>query len=315
MSNVKSQILGKVATLLDKFSNRLVRIANQTQQNTNIIVSLQYDHNQEVTERKAAIQEIATRLQQDFSRQQTLLDRIKEVEFENNKREEAQTLRDQSNVQSLVSLRESTQKSFTQVRIDVEELMKRIQRLNERAGQVESRTNAIAQQTLSAEAKKHTECYRPKHRELEAGMCLRRDRRLGEASSRSGSGNGTNREFSQRASRVRAWSPQGTTGCRAVNRRSFFKKLGIGMAVAAVAPSAFALMEPTCVAPKAYATYIMGKDAVMTSYVDYVNFSEMALSKALDESFSNAAEEMAYRSEMSINSIIKEYQPVAFGRF
>src|ERR1700676_936129 len=115
-SNVKSQILSKVATLLDKFSDRLVKIAAETKQNTEAIAELKdraLDAHARVDAinslRKgtdAKVQEIATRIQRDFSGVTTLADRIKEVEFENNKREESQTLRDQNNVQSLVNLRE-----------------------------------------------------------------------------------------------------------------------------------------------------------------------------------------------------------------
>lgn len=154
-SNVKSQILSKVATLLDKFSDRLVKIAAETKQNTEAIAELKdraLDAHARVDAinslRKgtdAKVQEIATRIQQDFSRVTTLADRIKEVEFENNKREESQTLRDQNNVQSLVNLRESTQKAFSQVRDDVAQLMRQIQVLNERVGKVESQNLILAE--------------------------------------------------------------------------------------------------------------------------------------------------------------------------
>jgi hypothetical protein len=114
MSNTKSKIYNKIVTILDKFSNRLVRIADQTKGNSDAIVRL-------------------------TSGQQTLQDNISRVEFENNKREEAQVLRDQSNVQSLVNLRDSTKKAFDQVAADVKTLLTATQRLNERVGQVESR--------------------------------------------------------------------------------------------------------------------------------------------------------------------------------
>jgi hypothetical protein len=156
MSNVKSQILSKVATPLDKFSDRLVKIAAETKQNTEAIAVLRADAfnnslnfnglvervNKTIDHRDAKHstreQINSTAVEQLKSAQQTLVDQIKEVEFENNKREEAQTLRDQNNVQSLVNLRESTQKAFSQVRDDVAQLMRQIQLLNERVGKAES---------------------------------------------------------------------------------------------------------------------------------------------------------------------------------
>jgi hypothetical protein len=113
MSNTKNKVYEKIVTILDKFSDRLVRVASQGKENANNIVALD-------------------------SRVKTVADRIDEVRFKNDKREEAQTLRDQNNVQSLVNLRESTQKGFDQVRKDVEQLLNLNQRLNERVGQTES---------------------------------------------------------------------------------------------------------------------------------------------------------------------------------
>jgi hypothetical protein len=71
----------------------------------------------------------------------------------------------------------------------------------------------------------------------------------------------------------------------ALNRRKFFKWLGAGTAAAVVAPSVVKAMESLCVAPKplAYSTYIMGKDAVMGGYIEYVNFSSFAISLTTDE--------------------------------
>jgi hypothetical protein len=78
-----------------------------------------------------------------------------------------------------------------------------------------------------------------------------------------------------------------------MNRRKFLKWLGVGVAGAAVAPSAFFSEGPTCVAaPKAYSTYVMGRNAMIAGYVDYVNFSDFAISAAIDEHVSNAAKEL-----------------------
>jgi hypothetical protein len=91
-----------------------------------------------------------------FKREEEILVKLNEAIAVNDKRETAQTLRDQSNVQSLVNLRESTQKGFDQVRKDVEALLKQIQRLNERVGQVESQVgvgNAAYQHMVGVEAR------------------------------------------------------------------------------------------------------------------------------------------------------------------
>lgn len=126
--NVKSQILAKVAGLLDKFSDRLVATARETRQNTDAIAALR-------DELRLKFGKLEGELANTDGRIDASLEKADE-------REGRQTLRDQNNVQSLTALRDSTAKAFTQVRADVEELLKRIQRLNERAGQVESQ-NAI----------------------------------------------------------------------------------------------------------------------------------------------------------------------------
>lgn len=189
-TDVKSQILNKVATLLDKFSDRLVRVARETRQNTDAVAALQDKVRLDVgalqeqlsvlgevaaisrarTDALAALQD-QTRLKTGQTAEQvsllissldkrearfqdevvrlktqnlTLLDRIKEVAFENDKREEAQTLRDQSNVQSMHDLKNSVQKAFDLVRGDVKTLLERVQSLNERVGKVESQTTILA---------------------------------------------------------------------------------------------------------------------------------------------------------------------------
>src|SRR6266481_1021433 len=106
-----------VASLLEKFSNRLTRVASETRQNTD------------------DINKIGNAL---VTTDTVLHKAVKEVKDENDARETRQTLRDQNNVQALHSLRDSTQKGFDQVKGDVESLLRAIQRLNERVGQVES---------------------------------------------------------------------------------------------------------------------------------------------------------------------------------
>jgi len=106
MSNTKSKIYEKIVTILDKFANRLTRIANQTKDNSDAIVRI-------------------------TTEQQTLQDSISRVEFENNKREEAQVLRDQS-------------KAFDNVAGDMKNALQTLQRLNERIGKAESQNLSLA---------------------------------------------------------------------------------------------------------------------------------------------------------------------------
>jgi len=148
MSKVKLQILSKVTDILDKFSDRLTSIARQTRQNTDEIAALQDRVRLNVgtlstsvvdlLEDRRKVSQTFIEVQKDFS------EKLSVVKAENDKRENAQALRDQNNVQSLVNLRDSTAKAFTQVRQDVESLLKTIQRLNERVGQVESQNVSLA---------------------------------------------------------------------------------------------------------------------------------------------------------------------------
>jgi len=128
MANTKSQILGKVATLLDKFSNRLIRVASQTRQNTDAIAILQDETRLKVGALQQWNQDIVTHFEE----------KLVAVKKENDDREARQVIRDQSNVQSLTNLANSTQKGFDQVKGDVESLLRAIQRLNERVGKAES---------------------------------------------------------------------------------------------------------------------------------------------------------------------------------
>lgn len=132
MSNpkLKSQILTKVAGLLDRFSDRLVATARETRQNTDAIAVLR-------DELRLKIGKLEGELANTDERIDNSLNKADE-------REGHQALRDQNNVQALVNLRDSTSKAFTQVKADIEELMKRIQRLNERAGQVESQNLSLS---------------------------------------------------------------------------------------------------------------------------------------------------------------------------
>jgi hypothetical protein len=79
-----------------------------------------------------------------------------------------------------------------------------------------------------------------------------------------------------------------------LNRRKFFKWLGVGAAVAAVAPYVDLPAVPACVAPKTveYTTCVLGEDAFISSYADYVNFSDFAIASAIDDAVADYAKEI-----------------------
>jgi TAT (twin-arginine translocation) pathway signal sequence len=93
-----------------------------------------------------------------------------------------------------------------------------------------------------------------------------------------------------------------------MNRRKFLKWLGVGVAGAAVAPSALSLLEPACVAEPA--TFALMSDAIVGEYFNYVNFSSFALATAIDESVQNAAAELGLAHARRIDAL---YKTVAFG--
>lgn len=91
-----------------------------------------------------------------------------------------------------------------------------------------------------------------------------------------------------------------------MNRRNFFKWLGIGAAAAVVAPSVLTLTEPVCVeAPKAYRTYVMGKDVYVASYFDYANFSDFAIKTSIDELVEKTAKELGKAHAYRINMLVQ----------
>lgn len=93
-----------------------------------------------------------------------------------------------------------------------------------------------------------------------------------------------------------------------MNRRKFFQFLGIGVAVAAAAPYADTVMGPACVAPPAvpaaYSTYVMGKEAAISSYFEYANFSDFAISAAIDDAVDNVATELSYRAAIGVGAAL-----------
>lgn len=90
-----------------------------------------------------------------------------------------------------------------------------------------------------------------------------------------------------------------------LNRRKFFKWVGVGVAASAVAPSVIKAAESLCVAPKTltYTTYVMGKDAIIGEYANYCNFSSMAIASAMDEAVADSAKELSYQAGLSISEL------------
>lgn len=80
-----------------------------------------------------------------------------------------------------------------------------------------------------------------------------------------------------------------------MNRRSFLSRLGMGIAVAAVAPTALFTETPVCMAAPVAAT--------IGEYYDYANFSSFAIASALDECVGNAAKELGNRASLNINEM------------
>ncbi len=152
---VKETILARVAVLLEKFSERLVRVARETRQNTDTIAALQDNVRLKVG---GLAQAIETGIEKVAERQRAqsdyaikgVIERVSRVEKESADRENKQITRDQNNVQALVNLRDSTAKAFNQVKDDVSALLVQIQRLNERTGQVESKHDIILERAITA---------------------------------------------------------------------------------------------------------------------------------------------------------------------
>lgn len=134
MVKAKSQILSKVATLLEKFSGRLTRVAAQTRQNTDNIAALQDLVLSKVNKLEGILVDVNDKAERAYAvliHQGGLFDKL-EAKVD-----------DQSNVQSLASLRDSTSAALNQVKAYVEALLRTTQSLNERIGQVESQNSIL----------------------------------------------------------------------------------------------------------------------------------------------------------------------------
>jgi chromosome segregation ATPase len=155
-----------LAALLDKIQSRLIHTADKTRQNSDEIAALRDETRlkvgtlqRQVGEKTGSIEtSIETLEHQAVTADKKLTERVDAINElridiqsrldqhirESVDKEAKQTLRDQSNVQSLTNLRDSVQKAFNQVKDDVASLLKTIQRLNERVGQVESQNLSLA---------------------------------------------------------------------------------------------------------------------------------------------------------------------------
>lgn len=113
-----------------------------------------------------------------------------------------------------------------------------------------------------------------------------------------------------------------------LNRRKFFKWLGVGTAVAAVAPSVLTSMEPAVTGNVLVAQAIHGmqlscscasdsfwdgpceycqrqpKVTSYNEYVDYANFSSFAIANSIDEAVNDVAIELAYRQKVLLNELV-----------
>jgi hypothetical protein len=75
-----------------------------------------------------------------------------------------------------------------------------------------------------------------------------------------------------------------------MNRRKFFKWLGAGVAVAAIAPTALLREDPSL---SGWVAHDFISPSPFNEYGDYTNFSSFAISTAIDDSVSSAAQELS----------------------
>lgn len=101
-----------------------------------------------------------------------------------------------------------------------------------------------------------------------------------------------------------------------MNRRNFFKWLGIGTAAVAVAPYALLNGEPVCVAADSPLGVSLLAGGTLGEYADYSNFSSFALTEAIDKAVAQAAAELGVAAGRGISALHEtaSYDPRAFGR-
>ena len=97
-----------------------------------------------------------------------------------------------------------------------------------------------------------------------------------------------------------------------LNRRKFFKWLGVGVAASAVAPSVIAECgDPWCgsiagegIVPHDELHSYKPEIVSHNEYADYVNFSNFKLARAIDEVVAKSAKEMGYRHGLLLNELV-----------
>jgi len=90
-----------------------------------------------------------------------------------------------------------------------------------------------------------------------------------------------------------------------MNRRKFLSWLGVGTAVAAVAPMALFAEGPASFDTLKNGGLICDLAEYGTTYGDYTNFSQLAISGAFDEVVANAAAELANAAALRIDRLVQ----------
>lgn len=92
-----------------------------------------------------------------------------------------------------------------------------------------------------------------------------------------------------------------------MNRRKFFKWLGVGSVAAVVAPSALLVEGPAYLTtpkpPVEWATN--GIPTAAMEYAEYTSFSAFTIASSVDDCVSDAAQELAHRSGLMLNEMVK----------
>lgn len=102
-----------------------------------------------------------------------------------------------------------------------------------------------------------------------------------------------------------------------MNRRRFLQlgAVGLGAAAAIAALPKIAASLPPVLNPEvpttAYSTYVMGKNAMISEYCDYVNFSDFVLASKIDEHVAQAAEELGRAHAKRISRLVEHTGPFA----
>lgn len=90
-----------------------------------------------------------------------------------------------------------------------------------------------------------------------------------------------------------------------MNRRKFFRWLGVGSVAAVVAPSTLLFSEPSSFDKLKAEHKVCDLADYGNRYANYTNFSAYALASAIDDSVSYAASELGSRSGLMLNEMVK----------